>query len=524
MIGRQWTNTYASISRAAWLLVPVVALVVIAAPTDALAQQDAIRVLEEEINLLKETIEAQNRSLRKLRERVKILEDGGSQGDKAVADLRRRLARIDVLQTELQALEAKLAEAVAGGATGGNKGAQVGLSVDVRIRPEWTSNRNDLDSDSKDDDAFWGHRARFGGDVGFDSWVRARVIAQEARKFGTTIAQGGELSLHEAWAEIEPPLIQGMRLRVGRTELSYGNERLIGRDDFSFSGRAFDGAVLRLGRMPYFDGQVFYAKVRESGDEGDKDLLGVYLKTEAVPNTTIEAYYIGLFDEFSRDVTIGDEIISQTFKSTIHTIGARAEAVFYGFRVDAEAVVQLGKRTDPLNANQELDHFANAFFIELSYQAPITLRPEIGAFFVMASGDANPQDNKSIDFQPLFPTRHGFLGSMDLFAWSNIMDVGGIVELTMPAGFGFFAAGHWFMLAQKRGKLHGLGGGVTPDGTVTVGRNVGLEVDTALSWSPNDHLQIQGGYSIFLPSTVPEQLQLGTDAAHWVYVQGRVKY
>lgn len=491
----------------------------------ALAQQpprNAIKVLEEELNLLKETIETNNNRIRKLKEKLKKAEKANKVRAQAISDLRRRMARIDVLKRELQGLEARMAEALTQESS--DDRARLRFHADVRIRPEFTNNREDVNSDNDDQDAFWGHRVRLGADFGFDDWVRARVTAQEARTFGEgeNLARG--LSVHEAWVDLKPPLIPGLRLRAGRTELSYGGERLVGRDDFSFDGRGFDGGLLHFDYEDYVDIDAFFTKRRESQGAGDddRDFFGVYATTRAIPYVTLDIYYLGLLDTQLRDEVVGDATVQRKFESSIHTIGGRVELNIEGFRVDAEAIFQLGKRTDPQNAEEELDHFATAYFADVSYQIAVPSYPTIGAFFAWASGDANPTDDNSVDFQPLFPSQHKFLGGMDMFGWSNLMDIGGDIEFTPPLGFGFRAAVHYFMLAAKRGELFGLGGGRTPD--ANVGRKVGLEVDVVLSWAPNDRLSIEGGYSIFLPSTVPEELGLGSDPAHWAYLQLRAQY
>ncbi|MEC8024832.1 MAG: alginate export family protein, partial [Myxococcota bacterium] len=286
----------------------------------------------------------------------------------------------------------------------------------------------------------------------------------------------------------------------------------------------FDGVLVRWGHQPYIDIQAFYSKLRESTNDvsGDNDFFGIYISTEGIPHTVLDVYYMGQLDEVSREVQDSGTTVTRTLERAIHTTGARLEFNYKGFRAEAEAVFQFGNRTDPTNYEQTLDHFATAYFADISYQIPVNTRPTFGAFFVWASGDANPADRKSVDFQPLFPTRHSFLGTMDLFTWSNIMDIGGTFELTPPMGFGFYSGFHYFLLAQPQGRLFGTASNFTP--TQSVGRNVGMEFDIALTWSPNPNLQLQTGYSVFLPSTVPEQLGLGNDLAHWTWVQARVTY
>jgi hypothetical protein len=307
-------------------------------------------------------------------------------------------------------------------------------------------------------------------------------------------------------------------------EWSFGSERLIGRDDFSVTGQAFDGALLRWGHLPWIDIKAFYAKVRESNSfDGDGDFFGVYTKSRAIPYTQIEIYFMGLFDEKIVDEGQDENSGELSYKDRVYTVGGRAETLLFdSLQLEGEAVFQFGSRTDPSNPDKELSHFATAYFAEISYQIPIATQPTIGGFFAWASGDANPTDGKSLDFQTLFPSRHPFLGAMDLFQWANLIDMGGSIGLTPPGSFGLSAAFHYFMLAQPRGQLFGLGNTGVPN--KDVGRAVGMEVDATLSWSPTDTFLLQAGYSLFVPGSVPDELGIGTDLAHWAYTQIRFEY
>jgi hypothetical protein len=495
------------------------------------AQSRALQQLEEEISLLKEIIETNNQQIRKLKERLSAQEKSTNSRDKAIKDMRTRIMRVDLLNKEIQNMEARLTERLS---KKKDESSKLGMHAQIRIRPEYTDNREDLNSDLKDTDAFWGHRVRFGTDFGFDTWMRARVQIQEARTFGTTVSKTSSISLHQAWMELKPPQIPGLRIRAGRTELSYGNERLIGPDDFSRAGRAFDGVVARWGHLPYFDIEAFYTKIRESDDRGDQDFYGAYAESQAIPYTLLQAFVLGLYNEQQKASDAAGATAKELYKTHIWSIGGRADVRLLNdaLHIEGEAVVQLGKLTDPREPTRDLDHFATAFYAEVSYQLPIATYPTIGGFFVQASGDGNPEDGKSVDFFPLFPTRHSFLGTMDLFAWRNIRDFGGKIEFTPPYGLGFFAAFHYLQLYTDKGQLSGLGTQNTPNPAQPIGRNIGMEIDVALSWAPNDRLQMQAGYSIFLPSTVTKELKIcgakaetgKCDSAQWAYIQTRLTF
>ncbi len=505
----------------------------LAPPAQADEPRAALVALEEELNTLKEAQENNDLLIRKLKERVEAQTKTLEQQAATMADLRKRLQEGDAVKVQIQALEARLAELGDGAANRASAGAlQLGFKADIRVRPEISNNRTDFDGDTEDSDGFWSHRVRLGAELGIEDWVRAKVLVQDARRFGEVTTTGDGVAIHEGWAELRPPWAQGFSLRAGRTELAFGRERLVGTDDFGDTGQAFDGGFLRYELPPYIQLDLFYAKIRESqGLEGDGDFFGLYVSTEGVPYCTFDAYYFGLVDEVNgiERTDQGDRDVSS--KHNIHTLGLRGELLFKGLLLEGEAAFQLGTRTDPVEPAKELDHFATAYYAELSYQIPVLLLPTIGAFFATATGDDNPRDTKSIEFLQLFPTRHAFLGKMDLFAWSNIMDIGGTFELTPPRGFGVYAAFHYFRLPQTSGALPGgFGAGKTPDPTAedidrtALGNHVGYELDLILSWSPNDLFSMEGGYSVFLPSTVIENLGGGTDPAHWAYLQLRVQY
>ncbi len=498
--------------------------------------QGALKALEDEINVLKETHEQTNNQVKQLKERLQKAEQDNADRAAVIKELQRRVEQLEALKKDLQDLEAKLKEGKTGpakrGADDPDFGSKDGLygrfRVEARLRPELQINVTDLNSNADDKDAIWGHRVRLGADVGFSSWVRARVDVQESGDFGRAADTLGTIGLHQGYAEVRPTFAPGLWLRGGRSEMAFGSERLVGRDDFSASGRFFDGALIHYGYDKYIEADVFYAKLRESPvgqKDADQDFFGVYLTTKAIPYTTLDLYWFGLVDEILKPLQVGTTTVTQSFSTNLHTVGARVGALFpFGLLAEVEAAFQFGSRTDPNDATKELSHYGMAFYAELGYQAPVITYPTIAAFFAWASGDGNPKDGKSNDFQPLFPSRYGFLGAMNLFQWANLMDVGGKLELSPPMGFGFHASVHYFLLVNDQGTLFGLGTGKTPDQGASLGRNVGLEIDTWASWAWNEHFQLRAGYSAFVPKTVPDRLKLGTDVAHWAYFQAVARY
>ena len=525
-----------SILTAAQSLLTAAILTGVLLPTSARADDPAavVKALEEELDALKETQGKNDLEIRKLRDRLdqqaKTMEAQAS----FIAELRKRIQEAEALNQRMQALEAQVAEIGGGGGPRSSKSPmEFGFHADVRVRPEISNNRTDFDGGPEDLDSFWGHRIRLGADLGVEDWVETRVTIQESRVFGETTSTAGGFWLHEGWAEVMPPWAPGLSFRAGRMELAYGRERLIGTDDFGLSGQAFDGVRVRYESAPWIAIDAFWAKTHaEAGFDSDGNFFGLYATTSAIPHSTLDLYYLGLMDETEITARADIGTNTRTEDRAIHTIGLRFEGLYFdGLFIEGEAVVQLGSRTNPLIPAEDLDHLATAYAAEISYQIPSVGLPTIGAFFSSASGDANPRDGTSVDFIPLFGSRHTLLGKMDLFNWSNILDVGGTLEFTPPRGFGFYSAFHYIRLVQSAGSLSGsFGNGKTPDPAdpaterQALGNNVGMEIDAILSWSPSDLISLEGGYSVFIPKTAIESLGGGTDAAHWAYLQFRVQY
>ena len=194
------------------------------APSIALAQTppaDAIAILEEEINSLKETVESDNLKIRQLSERLSKVEAKEASQKKLIADLRKRLNEIESLKKQLQQVEALVKEGGGGGGSVKIDVASLGIHADVIIRPEYSQIRTDFNDGTPDQDSFWGHRVRFGATVGYDQWVKAKVTLQEARTFGATQTASSNFGLYEAYGELRSTSGYKAVDRGGRMELSW---------------------------------------------------------------------------------------------------------------------------------------------------------------------------------------------------------------------------------------------------------------------------------------------------------------
>ncbi|HUH12859.1 MAG TPA: alginate export family protein, partial [Longimicrobiales bacterium] len=270
-------------------------------------------------------------------------------------------------------------------------GAQtVELGGQVRPRLEFRSPQLDPDPAT----VFTSMRTRLWLSAVLQEDVSALVQIQDVRLWGeetsTIDASADALDFHQAWVELGNPAAGARALRVGRQELAYGEERLLGALDWVQGARAFDGARLRTRHGDLaLDG--FAMRLRE--DEvypSDASFLGLY---GTLPMA-------GLLDLYALYNTEGDDVTDQ------YTLGGRWVGVPGPLSWRIEAARQVGVR-------QGLDVAAYLLAVRLGFSLGAVGGAEL--WYDRLSGDDDPLDDEVRVFDTLFATNHKFYGYMDLF-------------------------------------------------------------------------------------------------------------
>lgn len=281
-------------------------------------------------------------------------------------------------------------------------------------------------------------------------------------------------------------------LRVGRQELSYGNERLVSPADWTNVRRRFD-AVKLFYKSDSWDADFFFARPvpvqPESFDEEDTDFnfYGFYSTYKRLPRHGIDVYLFAvdnIGDPLNPNGRAGD-------KST-YTLGSRFWGKTVGFDYEAELAGQWGHWAGDtvcawmlaLDAGYTLEHKA---------------KPRIGAGFDWATGDRNPNDGKVETFDQLFPLGHKYFGFMDLIGRENI--IGPNINISAwPVLDRVRAAAAWhvFWLASDSDALYNAAGVPTRrDTSGGSGKDVGNELDLTVTWKIDTHSSLLVGWSHF---------------------------
>ena len=363
----------------------------------------------------------------------------------------------------------------------------------IRNRMEWS----DLDFTSGDGDVVELLRSRLRVTARPQEETTIVVEVQDARQWGeeTSTLDGSaeQLDFHQAYLKLDNMFGRPISCTVGRQELVYGSERLIGAVGWSNTGRAFDALRLRFGEESH--GELFVAKLEEKGIR-DRNLWGIegHLAREM---HAVEPYVL-----FEHDKSMATERLRRA------TAGVRGAGTFvtttgHVLGYEVEGAGQAGD--DGLDEVRAF--MASARF---SYEGPGWNRPYVTAGLDYLSGDATPGDDQAKVFYTLFATNHKFYGLMDQFIniprdtqGQGLSDFYLKGELSASESTRLALHIHHFTFAKSTGN----------------GKNLGQEADVLLTHTLNSATSIQWGGLIFVPGDATKASTGGEDPAFKMYLQ-----
>lgn len=272
------------------------------------------------------------------------------------------------------------------------------------------------------------------------------------------------------------------RLKLGRQELKYGSERLIGAFNWGNLGRSFDGAVLRLENNGFWL-DLFGSRIRlPNGKEAQ--LAAGYGHINHFFDGILEPYVIvyhgntiGLNNGELSLVTIGTRIVGKVDKHWD-----------YGF----EGAYQTGQSTGNLIS-------AYAAHGKFGYTFNGKPKPRVGFEVNFASGDSNPGTGTVHLFNNILPTNHGKYGYIDYFSWRNMIDLNPNFKI-FPVPFMMAYVGyHAFFLPEPANGVFAASGAQFRPGAPGASNFAGQEIDVLFKFKPWKYFNALVGYSAFFP-------------------------
>ena len=344
--------------------------------------------------------------------------------------------------------------------------------------------------------------------------ITAVVEIQDARYWGqsdptsgrgTSDADAEQLDMHQAWAAIDSVGGVPLSLRVGRQEMSFANERLIGVSNWSNTGRAFDAARATL-HVDRASVDLFAARLTapNPGPIASKNLYGVWSTWK--PSSGLAVDLFGLRDDNTTHVRRGEDTGHAVLER--YTAGTWLRASAGTVEVELEGALQAGRAaTTDSSARRAIGAFmASATLAAIVDSAT---RTRVFGLVTALSGDGSSGDDRTENFNTLFGTNHRVYGQMDIVP-ESIGGTAGLVDVAVGASVAPVKGMRLLLEAHRLAPQRGAG-------------TFGAELDLIGSWRANQALEVSGGGGVFLPGPLLES-RFGIDPVYWAYLMAQLDF
>lgn len=406
--------------------------------------------------------------------------------------------------------------------TGGHWIDWLTLGVHLRARNETRLEHDELSGGPEDKDNFTLLRARLSVDARPVDEVRAFVQIQASREFGTSAltpspfgpgnvpigvsADDEGLAIHQAFGDLN---FDNLTLRVGRHEMRFGDERLVGTLGWSNRGRAFDGASLIQDTTVVHTQAFFHVVERRPGGtpapfspSADSYFTGVNARFKQMLNG-IEAYFLAFLDDDGAATATQDGNLF-IYTAGLYTKDMPLEGAGYEF----EGAFQLGE-------NDAREIVAFAVHAAAGYGLGGALKPRFILEYNVASGDDGTGNDNA--FRNLFPTNHNKYGYIDFMSWSNMHNLRAHAGVTLFDALAVAADYHLFVAYDPEGAI-GAGAAALPASGGRSDRVFGHEADLLLAYPWKKFVKMLAGYSLFIPG----DMHAGDEPVHFGYLQFQI--
>jgi len=356
-----------------------------------------------------------------------------------------------------------------------------------------------------------------------------------------------QLDLHQAFVRLGDSSQFPITAKIGRQELIYGDERLVGGADWANIPRAFDAVKFRFENahlwVDAFAGRVVLPVQHHFNEPNDYDWFsGVYASsTNLAPRQEAQIYFLSRDASAKAATAAAGSLYNLPSARDIFTLGTRVKSLpgqWNGWDYTVEVAGQLGSINlqVPPAGRHRLDHEALAASAACGFTwTEVVGAPRLGLEYNFASGDADPRDGKNQTFENLFPTNHKLYGYMDLVGWRNIhnprlsasIKPAKALLLTLDYHLFWLADTHDFFYSEG-GLARGANGPASPGEPVSYGRNpgfnsfIGSELDLETTYSIKPWAIVRAGYGhFFIGDYIRSSLANvgGARDADWLYIQ-----
>jgi hypothetical protein len=317
---------------------------------------------------------------------------------------------------------------------------------------------------------------------------------QDSRNLGTNssgLNNDTNLGIHQAFMKLNDLFFDGFQLQLGRFEVKYGRQRLLGAVGWSNIGRSFDGirGSYRANDNMY---DFFVLKILERSfnvppNHRDWNLYGFY---GTMLDNHLDVFF--LYDYDMRKA--GDDYLMSRFTT----------GLYYKRELGSDLFIELdGAYQGGSQAGNDISAYLLA--ADFSYELGSTI-DKVGFGFDITSGDDDIGDDKIKAFNNLYYTGHKFKGYMDYFVGTQthgLMDIILRGALKPNDDFTIRIDLHHFQAIQDYPTIDG-----------DESKKIGQEIDITGIAPINKNLSFHAGLSLFFAS---EDWRPDSNTGTWIY-------
>lgn len=416
--------------------------------------------------------------------------------------------------------------------------SQLTISGQLRTRSELKDGQGTLLSKGAQPASFTSQRTRLNLDYKMDrlefglSLQDVRVWGQDVSTINrTTTANNNGLKLQQAWADIllSNPDVKNksFSLKIGRQELSYDDQRLLGALDWLQQGRSHDAALLK------YQDASWMVNLGAAENQNKENASGtIYVSTPPgnyTANTnggamykSLQFFYAGkklkkgaasflfLADQFNKyELDNADTKNYENGGWGRMTTGLYFNNSFDNLNMTASAYYQFGN--NPIG--QKLSAGLLSLYTNYNFNKKFSLGP--GVDYTSGGNSGNTSHN----FDPLYGTPHKFWGSMDYFYVASPFGINGLLDYYLKATY---KTADKFILS---GGLHQFNSAKEISSYDVNGRKkkFGTETDLTGNYQLNKAIGFEAGYSHFfatplLASSSVKNVANASLNANWAYL------
>jgi hypothetical protein len=375
---------------------------------------------------------------------------------------------------------------------------QTTLTGEIRPKFEYRHGYKTLRDSTKDAALFVSQRTRL--KLGYSGEkLKAGIALQDVRTWGDEeLAKDmPSIGLYEAWGEIE--LTKKIGLKVGRQEIIYDNDRLLGNFDWGHTGRTHDAVLLK------YSGESMKLDLGGAWNQNSESTFGTLYKSTNYKFLS----FLWLSKKFSDRLTVTLNGITDGFTPsdtsnillTRVTGGGNIHYTKNSLSLKGFGYLQAGKN------NTYNDIFA--WFGSLSAAYKINkITVTAGCDYLSGDDATDTADKKVNTFNTLYATNHKFYGHMDYFI--NIPSDtknGGLVDSYFKIEYAYSEktkAGLDFHLFRLANNVYD----PKKAGSV-LDKNLGNEIDLYVNSGFTKEINIKLGYSLLVAADSMEGIKGG---------------